>query len=418
MAALVLISALYLVLGLESSLSWDGAWSGPTWAAENGRPIGRDFIAFWSASRLALDGDPAAAYDIARIHAVQGALAPHPIHAMPWHYPPSLLLLVLPLGLLPYPLALLVWLALPMAALMALVGRAYPVAPGGRLAAPLLALIFPATAQCLISGQTGVAAAALLLGGMLLLDRRPLLSGMLLGLLACKPQLALLLLPALVCGGSWRALMSAGVTAAALAGASLLVLGPAAWVAFLGDVPAAGALLESGAKPWERMPTTFAAARLLGLESGAAWAVQGLAALAAAAAVGWTWRRHGDTGPRLAMLAAAIPLATPFLFDYDLVVWLFPLAWLAGEGQRAGWHRGERWVIPIAWLGSVGGWLIGWGTGFPAMPMVALLLFVVVLRRAAAGASVQLSLGPCPERGLRHRLRTLIFRGAGRGSAW
>lgn len=413
MAALVLVSALYLVLGLDSSLSWDGPWRGPTWAAQNGRPIGRDFIAFWSAARLALDGDPAAAYDIARIHAVQGALAPHPIHPMPWHYPPSFLMLVLPLGLLPYPLALLAWLVLPMAALMGLVGRLYPVGPGW-LAAPLLALVFPATAQCLISGQTGAAAAALFLGGALLLDRRPVLSGVLLGLLSCKPQLALLLLPALVCGGNWRTLVSAGATAVVLAGASLVVLGPGIWAAFLGDVPAAGALLESGAKPWERMPTVFAAVRLLGLDSAVAWALQGLAALAAGAAVGWTWRRHGDIGPRLAMLAAAMPLATPFLFDYDLVVWLFPLAWLAGEGRRAGWRRGERWVIPIAWLGSVGGWLIAWGTGFPAMPAVALLLFAVVLRRAATGTVARPAIG----RSLQHRLRTLIFRRAGRGSAW
>src|SRR5690606_15390422 len=133
------------------------------------------------------------------------------------------------------------------------VGRAYPLRAGW-LAAPLLALIFPATAQCLISGQTGVAAAALLLGGALLLGRRPVLSGVLLGLLSCKPQLALLLLPALACGGNWRTLVSAGATAAALIGVSLVVFGPGVWAAFIGDIPAAGALLESGAKPWERMP--------------------------------------------------------------------------------------------------------------------------------------------------------------------
>src|SRR3546814_7855253 len=55
------------------------------------------------------------------------------------------------------------------------------------------------------------------------------------------------------------------------------------------------------------------------------------------------------------------------------------------SSDLAGWRRGERWVIPIAWLGSVGGWLIAWGTGFPAMPAVALLLFAIVLRRAATG---------------------------------
>jgi hypothetical protein len=376
--ALLLASALYLALGLVSSLSWDG----PGWAPADGQPIGRDFVAFWTAAKLALGGDPVAAYDLARIDAAQTAVAQHAVNPVPWHYPPTFLLLVLPLGLLPYPLALALWLVLPMAAL-ALLFRRFAGTP---LAAPL-ALIFPATAQCLISGQNGVLFAALLVAATMLLDRRPLLAGVLLGLFSCKPQLAPLLLPALLFGGCWRALAAAGATAAALAGASLLAFGPEAWSAFLGQLAEAGALLDSGDKPWVRMPTVFAAARLAGLPSGAADLLQGLAALAAAAAVGWAWRRSVDYRQRAAALAAALPFGTSFLFDYDLVLWLVSMAWLADRGLRQGWLRGERAVLLLVWIGPVAGWLIAWQTGLPVMPLVAMVLLAAVMHRIAVAAA-------------------------------
>ena len=44
------------------------------WNALN--PTDRDFISFWGAAQLALSGDPAAAYDQARLHEVQSAVAP------------------------------------------------------------------------------------------------------------------------------------------------------------------------------------------------------------------------------------------------------------------------------------------------------------------------------------------------------
>jgi Glycosyltransferase family 87 len=47
-------------------------------------------------------------------------------HNCPWHYPPSFLLLVWPLALLPYPVALAVWLGLTLALLLWVVERIAP----------------------------------------------------------------------------------------------------------------------------------------------------------------------------------------------------------------------------------------------------------------------------------------------------
>lgn len=379
LATLIAAAAIYLVLGLVSSLSWDG----PGWARDGEQPIGRDFVAFWAAARLALDDDPGAAYDLGAIDAVETAVAQHPVNTVPWHYPPTFLLAVLPLGLLPYPLALLLWLALPTVALLALFRRF----AGASLALPL-ALVFPATAQCLISGQNGIAFAAALLAGMLWLERRPVLAGLALSLFVCKPQLAPLLLPALATGRHWRALGGTIGGGLLLVAGSWLAFGTETWRIFLDQMPAAGEMLADGAKPWPRMPTVYVAARMLGADGAMAMLLQGLSAVAAVAALAWGWRRRNDIGARAAVLAAAIPFATPFLFDYDLVLWILPLAWLARPwlaGEGAGRDRSglDLSVLVLAWLGPVAGWLLGWRTGIPALPAIALLLLAAVLWRVA-----------------------------------
>ena len=63
------------------------------WNASN--PTDRDFISFWGAAQLALAGDPAAAYDQARLHEVQSAVVTFVNgDGMPFPYPPAFLLLV------------------------------------------------------------------------------------------------------------------------------------------------------------------------------------------------------------------------------------------------------------------------------------------------------------------------------------
>src|SRR5687768_15674301 len=59
-----------------------------------GRPLGTDFSNVWTAGRMALDGNAAAAWDWDQHYQVQQAL--HGSEAVPfygWHYPPPFLLL-------------------------------------------------------------------------------------------------------------------------------------------------------------------------------------------------------------------------------------------------------------------------------------------------------------------------------------
>lgn len=105
-----------------------------------------------------------------------------------------------------------------------------------RPGAALAALAFPAAFWNAGCGQNGFLSAALIAGGLAALERRPVLAGVLFGLMTYKPHLGLMIPLALMAGGCWRALWAAALTALGVAAASLLAFGPEAWFAFAQSV--------------------------------------------------------------------------------------------------------------------------------------------------------------------------------------
>ena len=67
-----------------------------------GKPLGYDFITFWSAGVLTLGGNPAGAFDFKTIASVQQIAVPGLEKLFLWHYPPTFQLATMPLALLPY----------------------------------------------------------------------------------------------------------------------------------------------------------------------------------------------------------------------------------------------------------------------------------------------------------------------------
>ena len=67
-----------------------------------GKPIGTDFLSFWTASRLALGGRPELAYDPVAHWAAQKALFGPLTAYTAFFYPPTFLLICLPLAIAPY----------------------------------------------------------------------------------------------------------------------------------------------------------------------------------------------------------------------------------------------------------------------------------------------------------------------------
>ena len=352
---------------------------------------GRDFVTFWSASALTLRGEAVAAYDIARLHAAEVAVVGSEVKMPYWVYPPPALLLATPVALLPYGVALALWLLLPLTGLTLLLRRLAP-----HPLTPWLVPLFTGVSLCLGLGQNGVLLTLLLGGGLALLDRRALLAGVCFGLLACKPQLAVLVGPALLVGGHYRALAAMAATVLALAAASTLAFGLGIWSAFLHASSWMSAALASGELGYNLMATMFAAARLAGLSVLVATLLQGATTIAMLACVVLAWRRPLPLWWRGAILAAAIPLATPYACGYDLALLALPLAWLAGEQQRGGepLTRFEFGVFMLVWLAPAAGWILAEATGLLLTPLAPLLLLVVLWRRASVLAA---SPAPRPE---------------------
>jgi hypothetical protein len=361
--------AVYLFLGSYFVLAGTGLTD------RLGQPLGRDFSHYWVAASLARAGDPSAVYDFPRFKAAQQAVF-GPQAAIPWLYPPTFLLLMLPLALLPYLLSLGVWLATTLSGYLGTIRRLAP--------HPLtvwLTLAFPGTFQNLYFGQNGFLSAMLLGGGLLLVDGLPFAGGVLLGLLTYKPHLAVLLPVALVAGGRWRALLGLASSAAGLALASVLVLGSQVWLAFVRQLPWAMQLVKTDDLCWSHMPTVLAAIQLLGGGLDAALVLQGLVMLIGATVVAWVWFKGASLAVRAATLVTGTLLVTPYAFAYDLALLALPLVWLAWEGHTQGWLPGEKSFLSLAWVTPLIFPALAHFIRVPAAPLVLAGLLLLALRR-------------------------------------
>jgi hypothetical protein len=310
--------------------------------------IGRDFVNTWMGARIALTGDPTPWFDYkaynAALQAAWGADYPHHL----WSYPPHLLLLTWPFALIAYMPAFFLWSALGLAAylLTATEGQ-------WRWQTVLLLIMSPAVAMNMMIGQNGFFTAALLIGGLISLDRRPVLAGVLFGLLTVKPQLGVLLPLMLMLTGRWRTIVSAAVTAIVLVGLTCVVFGPGVWSAYR-DVAMpyqTYVILQGFGVFVSMMPTVFMNARLVGLPLDLVWAAQGVVSVAAVAAVVWTYWQRRDPVLSLALLVTAAFVVTPYAFNYDMVIFSWVIAKLVDRPGNTGWDYGLMfavWVLPVA----------------------------------------------------------------------
>ncbi|TGE02327.1 glycosyltransferase family 87 protein [Methylobacterium nonmethylotrophicum] len=362
---------------------------GTTGLDVTGHPIGRDFINMWVGPRLAFSGRLATLFDLDAYHAAIGIEFGQALPFHNWGYPPFTLLLLRPLGGLPYVAALALWTAGLFAAFAGVTLSQVP--PERRRAALLALALAPA---CLINaagGQNGFLTAALLIGGLLALDRRPVLAGILFGLLTWKPHLGLVLPPVLIVLGAWRTIAAAVATTLLLVAASVLVLGLSPWQHFLTETSAYQyALLQQfrGFYP-VMMASAFVDARNLGLPMGAAWGLQLAVGLPVLAAAIWAAHRARDPVRRAGVIATAAPLLTPYAFNYDLTGVAAVLVWrlFAAPPRTA-----PIVVTALAWTAPALLMLVRFAGGGGAW-LVVLALFAVLVREVAAEAPARSGAG-------------------------
>lgn len=308
--------------------------------APNGKPFGSDFITFWSAGHLTLQGRPAAAFDLAAIVAAQRLAVPGTDTIFLWHYPPTFQIIAAALATMPYLVSYFAFVGLSLAAYATVLRQLI-----GTRDAVVLLLFYPAAMIAVLHGQNSLLSAALIGGALLWLDRRPAVAGVCIGLLAYKPQLAVLFPLVLAVTGRWRVFLWAGATGLAFAAVATLLLGADLWRAFLANTALVREAMGPGQLPWDKMPSVFIQLRMLGAGETIAYAAQIVTALTAAAVVGYVWHRAGPTRLACATLVTGTLLLSPYTFDYEMTLLAIPLGILAVDLAAKGAQSWQKALL-------------------------------------------------------------------------
>ena len=321
--------------------------SPPGFSNHEGYHYGHDFIVFYSAARMVLDGKADIAYDLQAIRGTAKATVGRDMANanVPWVYPPTFLLVILPFGLLPYVGAYIAW---SVASIAAVAAAGWTVLK--RWWTPVVVLFFPAAGFNLIAGQNGSMTAALMLGGLGLLGRHPAWAGVLFGLMSYKPQIGILIPVALAAGRHWVAFIAAAASVIGFAAVSYVAFGSGPWKMLISQAHADWMVQVD--LLWLKSITIYPMGRGFGLDP---WAASGLQIISAIVAIGiviYSWRRTTTPALRAAALSFGTLLTTPRAMVYELAILLVPLFFVLARAVRfsclADWvFAGLLWVCPL-----------------------------------------------------------------------
>jgi alpha-1,2-mannosyltransferase len=312
-----------------------------------------DWMVYFGAARLAIEGNMALLLDserfTAHLNAMFAGWLSEPFVFRSWAYPPPFLLLLVPFGMVGFVVSCALFEIATFAGLLAAVWHS---ARRNRALHLLSLLLAPAVAFNLVTGQNGFLTGTLMIGGFGALPGNPVLAGVLLGLLTYKPQFWLLVPVALAAARQWRVLGIALATGAAVSLASVAAFGFEPWFVWLEWALKPPALeyrkfLECCRLHDESVFTNLA---LLGAPKRLADVGQIVAALGAAAAMWWCFRREMPHELRLAVVLAAATLAAPHVANYDAVLLVVAATLVFAHGLDHGFRPGGVIVPVLAWM--------------------------------------------------------------------
>jgi arabinofuranan 3-O-arabinosyltransferase len=349
------------------------------WRGADSKPC-TDFIWIWLSSKYALSGAVARAYDYPLFSAAYHGGLDGTSNCVLEHldYPPTLLFFTYPLGLTTYSVAFVIWIGVTLLLYLAAV---YAVLP--RSASVLAALTpFPVFFN-IQTGHNGFLTAGLFGLALVLLERRPGVGGIFVGLLTYKPQLGVLFPLALLVSRNWRALYSAAATSVLFAAAAAVAFGYQSWPAFIGALnDRALALSENpqGASAGA-LVSVFGVLRSLNVSAPLSWSAQLALTAIVATVVSVLSARPLPYSLKAAALAAGSLLASPHAHGYDACILTIAGAFFVKDGLARGFLPGERASLVACWA------VLFLLTGpFPALVSTAFV--ILVFRRACALQSV------------------------------
>jgi hypothetical protein len=316
--------------------------------------VGTDYMVFDTAVGLARQGDLSTLYDGDRFTALLNQSFQAYLHEAlpfrPWIYPPSFLIVLLPFSLAGFYASYGLFEVLTAAAL----AGSLRIGASGRSRtwwASSAVLLCPAASVAVVSGQNSFLIAALLVAGAGFLDTRPMLAGVMFGVLAIKPQFFLLVPVVLLARRAWRASAAAVAMVLGMAGAAAALFGSGIWTGwvtvFLDSTSSRDPRWFENGRAWGE--SIYTCAFWLGAGPGLASALQWAAICLACGCVWIAFRGSMALAPRTAVLLTASLLAAPHAGGYDLLLLVAASAlFLSYLGQNAG--RVDWWLGFFAWM--------------------------------------------------------------------
>ena len=344
----------------------------------NGYPRCIDFGFFWLSGKLAIAGDTAHIFDFPAWSAVQAAFF-NP-GSCPnfnrFYYPPTLLFLTYPLGLMPYSVALGVWVIASFALYQAAV---YMIIPRRAALCAAASVAFVMLSNVLM-GHNGFFSAALIGLSLVFIERRPVLSGVFLGLLTYKPHFGLLFPIALFGSRNWRGIGSAALITAVLAVLAGMAFGYEGWAEFINALTDRSPDLGPALGVHPRLQSIFGIFYWTGLSPWIAWSVQLAVSVVVAVGIWILWAKPISYNLKAAALCAGILLVSPYALFYDLSILCIAAAFFIKEGLSRGFLPGERTLIVVFWAMLL---FFSWPFGNSGPVISAVFLFLIARRIVA-----------------------------------
>lgn len=295
---------------------------------ENGFPMhrrglvfGSDFMNMWHFGKAALADVPSLWYDNDLYNAhLQTHIADYPNQYL--SYPPHVMLLAAPFGLMGYKMALAVFCSISALCYYFATRDIF------KTNASRLALwVMPTIALTLVAGQLSVLLAAAFIVINRTMDSRPWAAGLLIALMTVKPQIGFIFPIFLLATGRYKVFGFASLFSILFIGSSIAIYGVSVWETFLQTRVGEQMELLLHIHPMTRgwMPSVAVNAGIAGFGPKAMGAIHIVVALAAIGFMIWGVRQTRDKFLQYALFLAVSFVATPYLMIYDTVI----LGWMA-----------------------------------------------------------------------------------------
>lgn len=366
------------------------------WSAHREVPYGADFLQEWTAGDMLWCGAGAQIYNPRTFQSWQHDLArtgfqwPQTEY-YPAVYPPTHYLLVSPLALIPYRMAVPLWLAIMLSLYIGAIKLAEPPSLTRRVALLywIAMLFFPALFTGLVMGQKGTLWLFLAASSWhLWRTQRPMAAGCVWALLSVKPTLVLWLPLLMLVYRQWRFCVGVGIGIGFLWGTTALTVPNEMWSEFFKVVSGAATYQSQGGYRSGWSVSLLSNLRTFGASSSLTYSLWASACLIILGTLLLPLRSFANNAINirnrleqpsfLLRVLLATALLSPHYYYYDLVWLVLPLRGLMCDRPRHAFA-----YLTFLWLGmlAVESLPIEW-------PLLSLGLLAIFVHATAAERSV------------------------------